>query len=153
MDNFDFSILSRAVNQSNHKEMLSGFKQHLAAVGIINDQVRSSIQSNISRQLEEAFEKTSHLLDEKASDYSNAQQTFLEQVMFNFLTALATDQLRVLSNNIVEKYLRNSYKAQRMNRLGDSIDTKENNLSIRAGQMQLKEASFEDLLNESDKLS
>ena len=73
--------------------------------------------------------------------------------MFNFLTALATDQLRVLSNNIVEKYLRNSYKAQRMNRLGDSIDTKENNLSIRAGQMQLKEASFEDLLNESDKLS
>ena len=93
------------------------------------------------------------MLDEKASDYSNAQQTFLEQVMFNFLTALATDQLRVLSNNIVEKYLRNSYKAQRMNRLGDSIDTKENNLSIRAGQMQLKEASFEDLLNESDKLS
>ena len=40
-----------------------------------------------------------------------------------------------------------------MNRFNDSIEVKDNSLSIRAGHMQLKEASFEELLQESDKLS
>lgn len=61
--------------------------------------------------------------------------------------------MRTLCKNMVDKYLRNSYKTSRMNRFSDSIEAKENNLSIKAGHMQLKEASFEELINESDKLS
>ena len=73
--------------------------------------------------------------------------------MYNFLTGLQADKMRMICKNIVEKFLRNNYKVQRMNRLTDSIEIKDNSMNIRGGQIQLKESSLEDLLNDGDKLS
>jgi len=56
---------------------------------MINEQIRGSMQTNISNQLEDIFEKASHLHDEKQSDSNAAQQSYLEEVMFNFLTGLS----------------------------------------------------------------
>ena len=69
--------------------------------------------------------------------------------MFAFMTGLSADRMRTLCKNVVDRYLRNNYKIQRPNRFSDSLEVKETNLNIRAGHMQLKEASFEDLINDN----
>ena len=56
---------TKLTSQMNQKEAASAFKQHLGAVGLINDSVRSSMQNNLVKNIDEAIGMASLIVEEK----------------------------------------------------------------------------------------